>query len=71
MASHALQQLAHLEESQKLQILQLSNGISTVDDPSYSESRTSDASIASDKPSTTPASLAADLVHYKVNPPRA
>jgi hypothetical protein len=65
MASHALEQLAILEQSQNLQILELSNGISSADDPSYSESRTSDASNVSDKASTTPASLAADLVHYK------
>jgi hypothetical protein len=67
MATHALEQLAHLEASRKLQILELSNGISSADDQSYSESRTSDASNASDKANTTPASLAADLVHYKVN----
>jgi hypothetical protein len=68
MASHALEQLAHLEASQKLSIIHLSSSISDADDASWSESRTSDASTASDNANTTPANLAADLVHYKVSP---
>jgi hypothetical protein len=65
MASHALEQLLHLESSQSLSIIHLSNGITGPDDPSNASTRTSDASIA-DGSDTTPASLAADLVHYKV-----
>jgi hypothetical protein len=69
MASVALEQLSLLETSQSLSIFPLSKSISGVDDSNISKTRTSDASVADDDVSATPASLAADLIHYKVGYP--
>lgn len=66
MATQALEQFSFLESSRKLSVLQLANTIGGADDQSNATTRTSDASIVDDV-TTTPASLAADLVHYKVS----
>ena len=65
MAENAINQFSLLENSQKLSILQLSKSISGSQDSSTLTARTSDASV-SDDTTTTPATLAADLIHYKV-----
>jgi hypothetical protein len=68
-ADSALERLSLLESSRQLSIIQLAASIGQADDeqPQNEQSggRTSDASSYADEYST-PASLAADLKHYKV-----
>jgi len=68
-ADSALKQFALLESSGQLTIIPLAASIGGADDnePQNQQSggRTSDASSYADE-SSTPASLAADLEHYKV-----
>jgi hypothetical protein len=70
MAESAIEQLTLLENSQELSIIKLSSSIAgSSDSPT---NRASDASLApGDDDESSPASLAADLVHYKVCRQRA
>jgi hypothetical protein len=65
MAESAIEQLTLLEDSQELSIIKLSSSITgSTESPTK---RASDASLApGDYDESSPASLTADLVHYKV-----